>query len=60
MWRFFLIAMVAIIAFLVIKKQKREPARKSGDQLLDKDDIADLFGNDLFEGFTLKKHEKVY
>jgi hypothetical protein len=60
MWRFFLIAMVAIIAFLVIKKQKREPARKSGDQLLDKDDIADLFGNDLLEGFTLKKHEKVY
>jgi len=59
MWQFFLIAMVAIIAFLVIKKQKREPARKSGDQLLDKEDIIDVFGNDLLDEFTLKKHEKL-
>jgi len=51
--------MVAIIAFLVIKKQKREPARKSGDQLLDKEDIIDVFGNDLLDEFTLKKHEKL-
>jgi len=51
MWQFLLLAMLALIAFLVIRKQqkKKSPRDATSKQLVEKSDIADIFGEDLMD-----------
>ena len=56
MWQFLLLAMLALIAFLVIRKQakKKNPRDATSKQLVEKSDIADIFGEDLLDTFTTR------
>jgi preprotein translocase subunit YajC len=56
MWKFLLLAMFALIAFLVIRKQqkKKEPRSATSKQLVEKADIADIFGEDLLDTFKTR------
>ena len=56
MWQFLLLAMLALIAFLVVKKQeKRKNLRDAtSKQLIEKTDIADIFGEDLLDTFKTR------
>ena len=51
MWRFLLVMMFMMIAFLVIRKQekKKNPRTTASQQLIDKNSIADIFGEDLLD-----------
>jgi preprotein translocase subunit YajC len=51
MWKFLLLLMAMMIAFLVIRKQekKKNPRTEASKQLIDKTDIADIFGEDLLD-----------
>jgi preprotein translocase subunit YajC len=51
MWKFLLLLMVMMIAFLVIRKQekKRNPRSADSKQLIEKSDISDIFGEDLLD-----------
>lgn len=53
MWKFLLLAMFILIAFLAIRKQqaKKNPRDASSKQLIEKADIADVFGEDLLDTF---------
>ena len=55
MWQFLLLAMLAIIAVLVIRKQqKKSPRDAASKQLIEKQDIADVFGEDLLDTFKTR------
>ena len=51
MWKFLLLLMFMMIAFLVIRKQekKKNPRNATSKQLVEKVDIADIFGEDLLD-----------
>lgn len=51
MWKFLLLLMAMIIAFLVIRKQekRKNPRNAASKQLIEKSDIADIFGEDLLD-----------
>lgn len=51
MWKFLLLLMAMMIAFLVIRKQekKRNPRSADSKQLIEKSDIVDIFGEDLLD-----------
>lgn len=56
MWQFLLLAMLALIAFLVIRKQakKKNPRNVASKQLIEKSDIVDIFGEDLLDTFKTR------
>ena len=56
MWKFLLLLMAMMIAFLVIRKQekRKNPRTATSKQIIEKTDIADIFGEDLLE-FTAGK-----
>jgi preprotein translocase subunit YajC len=56
MWQFLLLAMFALTAFLVIRKQqkKKSPRDATSKQLIEKTDIADTFGEDLLDTFKTR------
>jgi len=56
MWKFLLLLMFMMIAFLVIRKQekKKNPRNAASKQIIEKSDIADIFGEDLLD-FTAGK-----
>jgi preprotein translocase subunit YajC len=56
MWQFLLLAMLALIAFLVIRKQqkRKNPRNVASKQLIEKSDIADIFGEDLLDTFKTR------
>jgi len=56
MWKFLLLLMAMMIAFFVIRKQekKRNPRISASKQIIEKSDIADIFGEDLLD-FTAGK-----
>ncbi len=56
MWQFLLLAMLALIAVLVIRKQqkKKSPRDAASKQLIEKADIADIFGVDLLDTFKTR------
>jgi len=58
MWQFLLLAMLALIAFLVIRKQqkRKNPRNAASKQLIEKADIADIFGEDLLD--LSQKHSR--
>ena len=51
MWKFLLLLMAMMIDFLVIRKQekKKSPRDATSKQLIEKVDIADIFGEDLLD-----------
>lgn len=51
MWQFLLLAMFVAIAVLVIRKQqkRKNPRISASKQLVDKVDVADIFGEDLLD-----------
>lgn len=51
MWKFLLLAMFVAIAFLVIRKQqkRKNPRTAESKQLIEKVDVADIFGEDLLD-----------
>lgn len=51
MWKFMLLAMCALIAYLVIRKQqkKKNPRTADSKQMIEKVDIADIFDEDLLD-----------
>ena len=51
MWKFLLLLMFMMIAFLVIRKQekKKNPRNAASKQIIEKSDIADIFGEDLLD-----------
>ena len=51
MWKILLLLMVMMITFLVIRKQekKKNPRTAESKQLIEKIDIADIFGDDLLD-----------
>ena len=56
MWKFLLLLMVMMIAFLVIRKQekKKNPRTAASKQLVDKNSIADIFGEDLLDTYKTR------
>lgn len=56
MWKFLLLLMAMMIAFLVIRKQekRKNPRTATSKQLIEKDSISDIFGEDLLD-FTAGK-----
>ena len=51
MWKFLLLLMAMMIAFLVIRKQekRKNPRTATSKQIIEKTDIADIFGEDLLD-----------
>ena len=51
MWKFLLLLMVIMTVFLVIRKQEKKkiPRTATSKQLIEKVDIADIFGEDLLD-----------
>ena len=51
MWKFVLLLMFMVIAFLISRKQEktRNPRTMESKQLIEKNSIADIFGNDLLD-----------
>jgi preprotein translocase subunit YajC len=51
MWKFLLLAMFVAIAVLVIRKQqkRKNPRTAESKQLIEKVDVADIFGEDLLD-----------
>lgn len=56
MWKFLLLLMAMVIAFLVIRKQekRKNPRISASKQIIEKSDIADILGEDLLD-FTAGK-----
>ena len=56
MWKFLLLLMAMIVAFLVIRKQekRKNPRTAASKQLIEKADIADIFGEDLLDTFKTR------
>jgi preprotein translocase subunit YajC len=51
MWKFLLLLMAMMIAFLVIRRQekRKNPRISASKQLIEKSDIADIWGEDLLD-----------
>ena len=56
MWKILLLLMFVAIAVLVIRKQqkRKNPRDATSKQLVEKSDIADIFGEDLLDTFTTR------
>ena len=56
MWKFLLVLMFMMFAFLIFRKQekKKNPRTAASKQLIEKSDIVDIFGEDLLD-FTAGK-----
>jgi len=51
MWKFLLVLMFMMFAFLIFRKQekKKNPRSAASKQLIEKSDISDIFGEDLLD-----------